>query len=155
MKFLAPALLVLFFGSCCSTFAQEGFELPNDADTPVFTMEFVRVGKAGEVKKGNPYIQVLADGRVLKRSNTHGAPPFEIQLSEEELNDFLSKCIDEYNFYEIDGGRIAKEMVEQDAVKPRPRMADGATVEMSILLGRGAFVSNLQCETCRNAVSGD
>ena len=137
MKFLAPAFLVLFFGSCCSTFAQEGFELPNDADTPVFTMEFVRVGKAGEVKKGNPYIQVLADGRVLKRSNTHGAPPFEIQLSEEELNDFLSKCIDEYNFYEIDGGRIAKEMVEQDAVKPRPRMADGATVEMSILLGRG------------------
>ena len=132
MKFLTPVLLVLFFGSFYSATAQEGFELPNDADTPVFSMEFVY----GE-KVGKPYIQVLADGRVLKSSNTRGDQPFEIQLSEEELNDFLNKCINEYNFYEIDGGQIAKEIVEANADKPRPRMADGPTVQMSMLLGRG------------------
>ena len=147
MRLLTSIFLALFFGICCSAVAQEGFELPAEGDTPIFTMEFGTAGlrmprknplPADWVKK--PYLQIFADGRVLNSPNAPEYPAYEIQLNEEELNAFLDKVVNELNFYEIDLEKIAKEKAEANkgGVGIAPRMADAPGITFSMELGRGS-----------------
>ena len=149
MRLLTSIFLALFFGICCSAVAQEGFELPAEGDTPIFTMEFGTAGlrmprknplPADWVKK--PYLQIFADGRVLKSPNAPEYPAYEIQLNEEELNAFLDKVVNEHKFYEIDLDEIAKEKAEaakgKGGIGIAPRMADAPGITFSMELGRGS-----------------
>lgn len=140
MRLFVPVVMTLCLCICCSAFAQEDFELPNDETTPVFSMEYVggmRAPRRNPLPEGwekKPYLQIFADGRIVNSPNAPEYPAYEIQLNEAELNEILSQIVTENKFYEIDVEQIKK---EQAAAGRRAIIADAPALKFSMELGRG------------------
>lgn len=95
-----------------------------------------------------PSLQVFADGRVVNNPSSPKGETYEFQLTEKQLNTFLTQVVIENKFYELNNDEITKEMKLADqrvtevhpSVKriPRRRVADAPSTVISMGLTRGS-----------------